>query len=144
MFKTFGLADEPGGGLDGGFEHHDAGEDGEIGEVVGEVFFGHGDIFGHDDALGVVEGEKLVNENEFQGIPPSETKSTVVPGGTLFDKAKWCVSGGVRAGFEGVMGGCLEVFGQRVEGSGELGVGFGGFGDGSGTFWDGEGAGKGH
>jgi len=59
------VADDPGGGLDGGFQHHDAGEDGEAGEMVSEVFFSHGDVFGHDEALAGVMGEELVDEDKF-------------------------------------------------------------------------------
>ena len=59
------MADEPGGGLDGGLEHHHAGEDGEAGEMVAEIFLGHRHIFGHDDALAGVVRQELIHENKF-------------------------------------------------------------------------------
>jgi len=41
---------QPAGGLEQCLEHHDAGEDGEAGEVVGQVFLRQGDVFDADDA----------------------------------------------------------------------------------------------
>lgn len=54
------------GGLDHGFEHEDAREDGEGGEVVGEVFLGVGDGLDGDDAAGGLF-EDAIDEIEAHG-----------------------------------------------------------------------------
>jgi len=58
--------DEEAAGLDEGLEHHDAGEDGEGGEVVLEILLGAGDVLEGDDAV-VGEGEDAVDEIELHG-----------------------------------------------------------------------------
>ena len=63
------MADQPGGGLNRGLQHHDAGEDGESGKMIGEVFLGHRHVFGHDDPFAGFKGEELIDEDEFHVAP---------------------------------------------------------------------------
>lgn len=45
------LVQEPAGGLRGGFEHQNPGQNGESGEMIGEIFLGQRHLLGGDDAV---------------------------------------------------------------------------------------------